>query len=37
LLSRERLLMPSADVVPVPEAGLTLAVSGDGASEAVSR
>jgi diadenylate cyclase len=32
LLSRERLLMPSADVVPVPEAGLTLAVSGDGAS-----
>jgi diadenylate cyclase len=30
LLSRERLLMPSADVVPVPEAGLTLAVSGDG-------
>jgi diadenylate cyclase len=31
LLSRERLLMPSADVVPVPEAGLTLAVSGDGA------
>jgi diadenylate cyclase len=32
LLSRERLLMPSADVVPVPEAGLTLAVSGDRAS-----
>jgi DNA integrity scanning protein DisA with diadenylate cyclase activity len=31
LLSRERLLTPSADVVPVPEAGLTLAVSGDGA------
>jgi diadenylate cyclase len=30
LLSRERLLMPSADVLPVPEAGLTLAVSGDG-------
>jgi diadenylate cyclase len=30
LLSRERLLMPSPDVVPVPEAGLTLAVSGDG-------
>jgi diadenylate cyclase len=32
LLSRERLLMPSADVVPIPEAGLTLAVSGDGDS-----
>jgi diadenylate cyclase len=32
LLSRERLLMPSADVVPVPEAGLTLAVSGDADS-----
>jgi diadenylate cyclase len=31
LLSRERLLMPSADVLPVPEAGLTLAVS-DGAA-----
>jgi diadenylate cyclase len=31
LLSRERLLTPSADVVPVPEAGLTLAVSGDAA------
>jgi diadenylate cyclase len=32
LLSRERLMMPSADVVPVPEAGLTLAVSdGDSA------
>jgi diadenylate cyclase len=31
LLSQERLLMPSADVLPVPEAGLTLAVS-DGAS-----
>jgi diadenylate cyclase len=30
LLSRERLLTPSADVVPVPEAGLTLAVSGEG-------
>jgi diadenylate cyclase len=30
LLSRERLLMPSPDVVPVPEAGLTLAVSGNG-------
>jgi diadenylate cyclase len=29
LLSRERLLTPSADVVPVPEAGLTLAVSGE--------
>jgi diadenylate cyclase len=29
LLSRERLLTPSADVLPVPEAGLTLAVSGD--------
>jgi diadenylate cyclase len=32
LLSRERLMMPSADVLPVPEAGLTLAVS-DGASD----
>jgi diadenylate cyclase len=32
LLSRERLLTPSADVVPVPEAGLTLAVSGDAAA-----
>jgi diadenylate cyclase len=32
LLSRERLLTPSADVLPMPEAGLTLAVSGDGAS-----
>jgi diadenylate cyclase len=31
LLSRERLLTPSADVVPVPEAGLTLAVSGERA------
>lgn len=31
LLSRERLLTPSADVLPVPEAGLTLAVSGDAA------
>jgi diadenylate cyclase len=30
LLSRERLLTPSADVLPVPEAGLTLAVSGEG-------
>jgi diadenylate cyclase len=28
LLSRERLLTPSADVVQMPEAGLTLAVSG---------
>jgi diadenylate cyclase len=32
LLSRERLLMPSADVLPVPEAGLTLAVSDGVAS-----
>jgi diadenylate cyclase len=32
LLSRERLLTPRADVLPVPEAGLTLAVSGDGAA-----
>jgi diadenylate cyclase len=31
LLSRERLLTPSADVLTVPEAGLTMAVSGDGA------
>jgi diadenylate cyclase len=30
LLSRERLLTPSADVQTVPEAGLTLAVSDDG-------
>jgi diadenylate cyclase len=29
LLSQERLLTPTPDVVPVPEAGLTLAVSGD--------
>jgi diadenylate cyclase len=29
LLSRERLLTPSADVLPVPEAGLTLAVSSE--------
>jgi diadenylate cyclase len=33
LLSRERLLMPSADVLPVPEAGLTLAVSDGAASD----
>jgi diadenylate cyclase len=32
LLSRERLLTPGADVLPMPEAGLTLAVSADGAS-----
>jgi diadenylate cyclase len=32
LLSRERLLAPGADVLPMPEAGLTLAVSADGAS-----
>jgi diadenylate cyclase len=32
LLSRERLLTPAADVVPMPEAGLTLAVSADGAA-----
>jgi diadenylate cyclase len=32
LLSRERLLAPGADVVPMPEAGLTLAVSPDGAA-----
>jgi diadenylate cyclase len=31
LLSRERLLTPGADVLPMPEAGLTLAVSADGA------
>jgi diadenylate cyclase len=30
LLSRERLLTPGADVLPMPEAGLTLAVSADG-------
>jgi diadenylate cyclase len=29
LLSQERLLAPSAEVLPVPEAGLTLAVSGE--------
>jgi diadenylate cyclase len=29
LLSRERLLTPAPDVMPVPEAGLTLAVSGE--------
>ena len=32
LLSRERLLTPGADVLPMPEAGLTLAVSADGAA-----
>jgi diadenylate cyclase len=32
LLSRERLLAPGADVLPMPEAGLTLAVSADGAA-----
>jgi diadenylate cyclase len=31
LLSRERLLTPEANVVPMPEAGLTLAISADGA------
>jgi diadenylate cyclase len=34
LLSRERLLAPGADVLPMPEAGLTLAVSADGAASA---
>jgi diadenylate cyclase len=32
LLSRERLLTPGADVMQMPEAGLTLAVSADGSA-----